>query len=59
MFEKLLFFIFFVLWAIVYCAIFKTIMTKVPDSSVRTEMIIYSIALNVAASMCGLFLGLS
>ena len=59
MFEKLLFFIFFALWAIIGCGISETIMTKVPDSYVRTEIIVYLLALNVVASMCGLFLGLS
>lgn len=58
MLEIILSLIFLLLWIIIQCAIIKTIMIKVPDSSVRYEIIVYLFALNVAAFMCGLFLGL-
>lgn len=50
--------IFLIVCIITQCGIIKTIMTKVSDSSVRDEIIVYLFALNVAAFMCGLFLGL-
>ena len=58
MVEIILCIIFLVLCIIVQCAIIKTIMTKVPDNTVRDEIIVYLFALNIAAFMCGLFLGL-
>jgi hypothetical protein len=58
MFEIILSLIFLLLWIIIQFGITKVIMTKVPDSTVRDEIIVYLFALNVAAFMCGLFLGL-
>ena len=50
--------IFLIIWIITQFGIIKVIMTKVHDSIVRDEIIVYFFALNVAAFMCGLFLGL-
>lgn len=50
--------IFAIIWGILQYNIIKGIMTKVLDSSVRYELIIYLQALNLAALMCGIFLGL-
>jgi hypothetical protein len=58
MLEIILSLIFLLLWIIIQFGITKVIMTKVPDSTVRDEIIVYLFALNVAAFMCGLFLGL-
>ena len=58
MVEIILCLIFLLLWIITQFGIIKVIMTKVPDSTVRDEIIVYLFALNVAAFMCGLFLGL-
>ena len=58
MIEIILSLICLILWIIIQCVIIKVIMTKVPDSTVRYEMIVYLFALNIAAFMCGLFLGL-
>ena len=58
MVEIILSLIFLLLWIITQFGIIKVIMTKVPDSTVRDEIIVYLFAINVAAFMCGLFLGL-
>ena len=58
MLEIILSLIFLLLWIIIQFGIIKIIMTKVPDSTVRDEIIVYLFAINVAAFMCGLFLGL-
>lgn len=50
--------IFAILWSISQYWIIKVIMTKVLDSTVRYEIIIYLLPLNLAAFMCGAFLGL-
>jgi hypothetical protein len=50
--------IFAILWSIFQYWIIKVIMTKVLDSTVRYEIIIYLLPLNLAAFMCGAFLGL-
>ena len=56
-------FVFLIVWIIIQYVIIKVTMTKVPDSYgrfgyVRFEIIVYLFALNAAAFMCGLFLGL-
>ena len=58
MFEIILSLIFLLLWIIIQFGITKVIMTKVPDSTVRYEIIIYLLPLNLAAFMRGAFLGL-
>lgn len=58
MLEIILSLIFLLLWIIIQFGIIKIIMTKVPDNTVRDEIIVYLFAINVAAFMCGLFLGL-
>lgn len=49
---------FLIVWTIIQYWIIKVIMTKVLDSTVRYEIIIYLLPLNLAAFMCGAFLGL-
>ena len=58
MFEIILCIIFLVLWIIIQYAIIKVIMTKVPDKTVRDEIIEFLFTLETVAFMCGAFLGL-
>lgn len=57
-FKIILCLIFLILWIIIQYWIIKTIMTKVPDSTVRSEIIEFLFALEAVVFMCGAFLGL-
>lgn len=58
MFEIILLLICLIIWIITNYGIIKITMNKVLDSTVRYEILVYSFALNNAAFMCGVFLGL-
>lgn len=58
MLKIILWLIFLIVWGILQYMIIQRIMTKVLNSTVRYELIIYLLPLNLAAFMCGVFLGL-
>jgi hypothetical protein len=57
-FEIILCLICLILWIIIQYWIIKVTMTKVPNSTVRCEIIEFLFALETVAFMCGAFLGL-
>lgn len=50
--------IFLIVWIIIQCAIIKTITTKVPDGTVKEEIIIFLFVIETVAFICGALLGL-
>lgn len=58
MFKIILCLFFLIVWIIIQYVITKVTMTKVPNNTVRYEIIEFLFALETVAFMCGLFLGL-
>lgn len=58
MFKIILSLIFLIIWLIIQVIIQQVIMNKVPDNTVRQDIISFLFVLEAVIFMCGLFLGL-